>query len=122
MAASLMSLCSEMVFSLFWSSRHNQIDTMVSGSGVLPFPDTKGMDTAVGMVLGGEIASEPLFPADFKPWVLLTDIFSFVLKTHLFFSFADFQYKHFERSQSTGNTSRKHSMNFPTGPGHPSVV
>lgn len=80
-----MSLCSEMVFSLFWSSRHNQIDTMVSGSGMFPFPDTKGMDTAIGMVLGGEIASEPLFPACFKPWVLLTHIFSFALKTPLFF-------------------------------------
>lgn len=80
-----MSLCSEMVFSPFWSSRHNQIDTMVSGSGMFPFPDTKGMDTAIGMVLGGEIASEPLFPACFKPWVLLTHIFSFALKTPLFF-------------------------------------
>lgn len=58
---------------------------MVSGSGVFPFLDTKGMAIAVGMVLGGEIASEPLFPADLKPWALLTDIFSFALKTRLFF-------------------------------------
>lgn len=85
MVVSLMSLYSEMVFSLLWSSRHNQIDIMVSGSGVFPFLDTKGMDTAEGIILGGEIASEPLFPAYFKPWVLLTDIFSFALKTHLFF-------------------------------------
>lgn len=37
------------------------------------------------MVLGGEIASEPHFPVNLEPWALLTDIFSFVLKTHLIF-------------------------------------
>lgn len=44
---------------------------MVSGSDVFPCLDTKGMHMALGMVLGGETASEPYFSTDLKPCSLL---------------------------------------------------
>jgi hypothetical protein len=80
------------------------------------------MDRTMGVVLGGEVTSEPCFLAMLKPRSLFTDFFNLVLYTHPIFPLTDFQYKHFERSQSTGNTSRKHFPNFPKGPGHPLVV
>lgn len=85
-------------------------------------PKYKGMDRTMGVVLGGEVTSEPCFLAMLKPRSLFTDFFNLVLYTHPIFPLTDFQYKHFERSQSTGNTSRKHFPNFPKGPGHPLVV
>lgn len=96
------------------------IDILASGYDVFPCPDTKGV--ATGVELGGVITTEPCFLAMLKACFLLTDFFNLVLYTHPIFLHTDFQYKHFERSQSTGNTSRKHFSNFPTGPGHPSVV
>lgn len=44
---------------------------MVSGSGVFPFPDTKGMGMGVDMVLGGESASEPHFQQILSPGLCL---------------------------------------------------
>lgn len=82
MVASLMPLFSEVIFSPLWSSRHNQIAIMVSGSGVFPFPDTKGMNMAVGWYWVGNLLVSPTFQSGLTPWALLTDTFSFVLKTH----------------------------------------
>lgn len=51
---------------------------------MFPCLDTKGMDMAVGMVLGGEIAREHAFQQILSPAVCFQ--ISSVLHTHLFFS------------------------------------
>lgn len=79
MVISVVSLLSEMVFSPLWFSRYNHIDVVASGSAVFPCPDTKGMDWAMEVALGGEVTSQLCFSAMLKPHFLLTDFFNLLL-------------------------------------------
>lgn len=70
----------------------------------------------------GKLLASPAFQQCLSPAFCSQNSSTLSYALTPFFSSLIFQYKHFERSQSTGNTPRKHFPNFPTGPGQPSVV